>query len=308
MTTNPRLLFPDLPPELRNEIYNYLSVLDNSSSPTNTSLPFQPKTYECKHTTVQICPVQIGPNGLLALRKYGFQEAFEYQSWLLKNKSELKIAVTFKGRVNTFVQADWDKKMEMHLRKLAKQYPWMKKVAKYDIHILWRATDGPLKSRKNRRTSGQIPKDMAETLTGLMEEHIKQTRGEVNVRLCLGHALAVENIMSSTKLGLSNFLCTPSSGHEVRRMVKEVWKGPPLIIKRSVPGVPLAGLREVGGVLQIEKGLVKWVSGGEEILVMKKTMVQGNALEMTIGEVQQENGLGVDYVLQELVEECLGRQ
>ncbi|CAO2657212.1 Nn.00g033380.m01.CDS01 [Neocucurbitaria sp. VM-36] len=312
MTTRSRLLFPDLPPELRNEIYNCLAVPKSNSTATNTGLPFQLKTYECKHTTVQICPVHFGSTGLLALQKYQFQEACEYYSWLLNNALELRIGITFKGRVNTFVQTDWNKKMEMHLRKLAKQHPWFKKIARYDIHILWAATDGPLKSRKNKKKAGQLPMEMMKTLTGLMEENVKRTRGEVNVQLCLGHSVVVENMISSTKFGLSDFLSVPPNLYGVRKLVKEIWKGPLLNTTQTVPCLPFVpaalGIREVMGLLEIEEGLVKWVACRGRLLVMRKTMVQGNALEVTIEGVRQENNQGVDYIILGLVKECLGQR
>ncbi|KAF1841565.1 uncharacterized protein K460DRAFT_291550 [Cucurbitaria berberidis CBS 394.84] len=310
--TNPRFLFPDLPPELRNEVYNYLSTPDTDSTATNTHLPLQLKNYECKHTDIQICPVHFGSTGLLALQKYQFQEAREYQSWLINNVLELKIGITFKGRVQTFVQADWDKKLVIHLRKLAKQHPWLTKVAKYDIHILWGATDGSLKSRKNKRTTGQIPSEMVKTLMGLMDEDIKRKRGEVNVCLSLGHSLAVGNMLSSTKFGLPDFFSTLPNLDGVKRLVKEVWKGSCLKTTEKAPSFPLIlaapEVQEDLGLLTVDKGLVNWVAQGKGHLVMRKTVVEGSELEVNIGDVRQAEGRGVDHVLKELLEECLGRR
>jgi hypothetical protein len=165
MATVPGELFPNLPPELRNEVYNYLSIPWTTSVASITGLPLKLKTFECKHTTVEICPVHYGSTGFLALQTSRFPEAREYGSWLLNNAMELRIGVSFHGRINTFVQQDWDKKMETHLRKLAKLHPWLRKVPKYDVQVFWSPVDGVLKSRKNKRTAGQIAKNLATALT-----------------------------------------------------------------------------------------------------------------------------------------------
>ncbi|KAJ8111622.1 hypothetical protein OPT61_g5829 [Boeremia exigua] len=153
MATTMRTLLPLLPPELRNSVYSYLAP---SPTPTNTGLPLQLKSYSCKHTLIQICPTHSGSTSLLALQQYAFVEGNEYRTWLLNHAITLRIGVVFKGRVNTFVQEHWDKKIETHLHKLAKQHPWLNKVANYDIQILWDAPDGVLKSKHNRRSAGQV--------------------------------------------------------------------------------------------------------------------------------------------------------
>ncbi|KAF1936543.1 hypothetical protein EJ02DRAFT_427428 [Clathrospora elynae] len=276
MTANTRLLLPELPPELRNEVYAYLS--DTTSLATNVGLPLQLKTFSCKHTAVQICPVHHGSASLLALQKYHFQEACEYNSWLLSNALELRIGVHFKGRVNTFVQSDWNKKMEAHLRKLAKLHPWLKKVSKYDIQILWDSTDGVLKSKNNKRIAGQIPMAMVKTLTQLMEKDFKRKRGDVNVGLHLDHGYAVGNAMSLTKFGLGHFFSeTASEIHGFsRKLTKDAKKSPYFNTLPPVSDWPLIAIPAVNGeerrLLEVEKGgVVSWADSTRGLLVMRKT-------------------------------------
>ena len=182
MSPPTHFLFPNLPPELRHEIYTYLSS-DTSTPALITGLPLTLKTFHCKHTTINLLPVHYGSLGLLYLPSTLFPEAAEYKTWLLSNAVELCIAVSFHGRVNTFVQADWDKKVEAHLNKLLKQHAWLSKVSSYDIKILWDNKDGSLKSKQGKRVAGSIPRAMMESLTGLMEEGVKKKKGEVKVAL-----------------------------------------------------------------------------------------------------------------------------
>tara|TARA_R110002003_G_scaffold1184_16_gene22706 strand:+ start:10673 stop:11590 length:918 start_codon:yes stop_codon:yes gene_type:complete len=304
MTTTTRLLFSHLPPELRNEVFDYLSAPGSNSTATVTGLPLKLKSYECKHTTVQICPIHYGSKGLLALQSYGFQEAREYSSWLLNNATELKIGVVFKGRVNTFVQQDWDKKMEAHLRKLAKLHPWLKKVAKYDIQILWSPLDGVLKSRKNKRTAGRILRDVVGTLTSLTDSEVKKRRGDVNVKLRLTHDVALETVRSGTRFGLADFLAPTENAS--RRQKLEVWKEAharmlPETGARFVQVVPVK--KEEIGLLEVDKGRVKWVDSTGR-LVMEKYMVNNKAVELiTQGEGKADADIG--YVVASLVGECL---
>lgn len=178
-------LFPDLPPELRHTIYA------NLSSPTQaaltTSLPIKLKTFSCRHTTIQITPVHHGAASLLALQAQSYPEANEYASWLLQNDLTLQIGVVFKGRINTFVHADWAKKTEAHLRKLVRTYPWLSKVARYEVRIWWEPQDGVLKSSlrggKKRRSAGMVVRDMVGTLLGMMDRDAGRRKGEVKVVL-----------------------------------------------------------------------------------------------------------------------------
>ncbi|KAF1830966.1 hypothetical protein BDW02DRAFT_572505 [Decorospora gaudefroyi] len=308
----PRLLFPELPPELRNDVYAYLSIPQSeySSKALNTDVPIQLRTFSCKHTTVQLCPVHHGSTGLLALRNYQIQEALEYHSWLLNNALELRIGVYFKGRINTFIQADWDKKMKVHLRKLAKLHPWLRKVAKYDIQILWDATDGALKSKNNKKTAGQVPLNMVKTLTCLVDEDVKRNKGNLQVGLHLDHRFAVENAMSPTKFGLEKFISDQETMlHGFKEFATEIRKAPYLdmlprspypILLRIVPSVS----QEEKALLVIEAGTVSWLDWITGQLVAKKTL--GTAAE--VGRTGSEGSMEADFPIDHLLAECSGRR
>jgi hypothetical protein len=309
MATNPRLLFPHLPPELRNEVYKYISANDTTSPARNTGFPLQLKKYECKHTVVQLCPVHYGSNALLALQKYRFQEAREYRSWLLDNATELRIGVVFKGRINTFVQKDWDKKIEMHLQKLAKQHPWMRKVAKYDIQILWDSPDGVLKSKNNKRTAGQIPQAMVNTLVGLMDENVKGRNGHVTTTLRLQHHIAVGCAYSWPRFGLVDFFSYSDGLHGLRRQTRRVWKEP--CVKKTpvdvCPGFESAPPKaEEKLLLSAERGLVTWADASDSRLVTSKDIEAGTEPEIAVGRLGIRGDDNAKFVFRELVEECLG--
>ncbi|KAI4951020.1 hypothetical protein J4E86_007529 [Alternaria arbusti] len=130
-TSPPTPLFPSLPPELRNEIYAYLSQPTSTSTPTNNYLPLGLKIFTCKHTTTTLLPIHHSTPGLLSLDPTFIPESREYASYLLSNSLTLLFSIHFRGRINTFVPSDWDKKIQAHLRKLAKSFPWLGKVARY---------------------------------------------------------------------------------------------------------------------------------------------------------------------------------
>lgn len=279
MNSAPNFLFPDLPPELRNEIYTYLSTPCSNSRLLNLQLPLQLKTFTCKHTTVQICPVHHGSTGLLALPRDQFLEAREYQSWLLNNALELQVSVHFKGRIHTFTQAHWDKKMEAHLRKLGKLHPWLKKVPKYNIQVLWDPVDGVLKSKNNKRIAGHVPLDMAKTLTQLMDPDVKRKQGCVQLGLHLNHKFAVENAMASCKLGLDVFLANENRLLGFRALTREVWKAPCTFtsLESTLPNLPSSALRMVplvapqdNPLMTVDEGVVRWSACTKGRLVMRK--------------------------------------
>lgn len=304
-----RTLLPLLPPELRNSVYSYLAPSPTSS---NTGLPLQLKSYSCKHTLVQICPVHTGSTALLALQRYAFLEGNEYRTWLLNHAITLRIGVVFKGRVNTFVQEHWDKKIETHLQKLAKQHPWLNKVAKYDIQIMWDAPDGVLKSKNNRRSAGQIPRAMVQTLTGLMDGDVRRKHSDVQIRLRLEHHVAGVAARSSPRFGLGSFTSMSNDGNALQyaRQTIEVWKEPcPKVLPRkSARLTPVVTKPEEKTLLRSENGKVDWIESGQGTLVMRK---------VTVGEKQTYTGfneLGIAYdsptelMLFELLEDCHGRR
>jgi hypothetical protein len=302
-TTQPRLLFPDLPPELRNEIYTYLST----STPTTTSLPLKLKTFSCRHTTIQICPVHYGSTNLLSLSHYNFNESHEYASWLRQNGLQLKIGIIFKGRVNTFVQRDWDKKISAHLRKLVKIYPWLEKVAQYDVRVKWDPMDGALKSKGGKRVAGEIVRDMlAMLMRGMMQADVRKKKGDVKVKLGIGHRIAVESVVAGARFGLAEVLSV--GGDEVRSKTWEVWKEECkniAQIEESPRFVPvLQAKQEEKHLLDVERGVVTWADSVKEQLVVRKRVEQGELTDLVAGQVDEKSG----YIFNALVDECLERR
>ncbi|EFQ91524.1 hypothetical protein PTT_11615 [Pyrenophora teres f. teres 0-1] len=291
MSQPTHLLFPNLPPELRQEIYTYISE-DPSTPAQTTGLPLALKTFTCKHTTIQILPVHHGSAGLLSLPHDVFPEAAEYHTWLLSNAVELHIGVKFHGRVNTFVQADWDKKVERHLNKLAKQHPWLRKVGSYHVKICWAPLDKPLRSKKGKRVAGCIPNAMVGSLTKMMDEGVKRRKGEVRVALVLDLVFVTVSAACSMRFGLDVFLARGNTGSGLKRIVKEVYR-------------PRQGIHVSASSFLIakEEGVVEWVEGLWEQLVMRKTYVDADEGEVvvTYGRKQPE------YSFRHVLMECMGQ-
>jgi hypothetical protein len=308
MATTHCEMFPNLPPELRNEVYNYLSTSGTTPAGSITGIPLKLRTFECKHTIVQLCPAHHGSAGLLALEAGQLQEAREYSSWLLNNATELNIGVVFRGRVNTFVQQDWDKKMEAHLRKIAKLHPWLKKVAKYNIQILWSPVDGVLKSRKNKRTAGQIARDMAAALTVLLPSDVKKKRGELSLKLCLDHKIAVETVFSGTRFGFVDFFSL--SGLDFKRQTREVWKEAHTKQEEQKKGsllVPVPQAKsEERSVMELDGDAMSWTTGTKGDLVVRKCLLDGGVTELVTGNEGNQSTI-LDHVLVSLMGECLGQ-
>lgn len=309
MATAIRTLLPVLPPELRNSVYSYLSP---SPMPTNYGLPLQHKSYSCKHTLVQICPVHSGSTALLALQRFGFLESNEYRTWLLNHAITLRIGVVFKGRANTFVQEHWDKKIVTHLHKLAKLYPWLRKVTNYDIQILWDAPDGVLKSKNNRRSAGQIPHAMVRTLTALMDGGVREKTGDIQVILRLEHHVAGVAVRSSPRFGLGNFMELPPEATTFRcaRQKLEVWKEPcPKVLPRkSARLTPVVARFTEKELLSCAHGAVDWVRWGPGTLVVSKTEDLGRQTCTTWMDTGIAYDSPTELMLFELLEDCQGRR
>jgi hypothetical protein len=301
-------LFPNLPPELRNEIYAYLSQPTSTSTATNSHLPLSLKTFSCKHTTLQLLPIHHGTTGLLSLPTTLFPEANEYASYLLTNGISLQISLHFKGRINTFVQSDWAKKTEAHLRKLVKSFPWLSKVARYDVQIFWEPVDGALKSKNGKRNAGGICLDMLRALTAVMDQEVKRKKSDVRVTLNLEHRFAVANALSDTKFGLNKFLGGGGDGQRSLgfcRLVREVRKaGFPHQVPRPLHPAFLP-LETVGApvdrkLIEIVEGRVRWSEWTGGPLVMRKTTgveVVGCTMEQGMGEI--------DFPMCHLMAECV---
>ncbi|RMZ69374.1 hypothetical protein GMOD_00006163 [Pyrenophora seminiperda CCB06] len=281
------LLFPNLPPELRQEIYTHLSN-DPSTPACTTSIPLALKTFHCKHTTLQLLPIHHGSAGLLSLPPNIFPEAAEYHHWLLSNAVSLRIGVHFRGRVNTFVQADWDKKVAAHINKLAKRHPWLRKVSNYDIKILWSAEDTALKSKNGKRVAGSIPSAMADSLTCITDERVKQRKGEVKISLILSPWFAMVNSFQGERFGLDVFLHEHQEGSSSSRattagfktLVKEVWIASAMDYRSDLIDMmgSSATMEDFSSFLPREKErVVGWLEETIGQLVMRKTVVAEEA-------------------------------
>lgn len=259
-------------------------------------------------------PVHYGSTGLLALQKHRFLEAYEYHAWLLNNALELRIQVRFKGKSGTFHQADWDKKIDSHLRKLAKQHPWLNKVAHYDVEIYWDAGDGILRGKK-KKTAGHISRDMARTLTLLMPEETKRKRGRVVVKLLLAHRIAVQHVLSSTNFGLGDFLAPSAPGFSFHELTLEAWKTPHLVITQDKCGAPSPLSNLPPSALLFEKVLASTplpedgagsgrVYAGNNKLLMKRIVHADQTTMVVRGDAQLELDTGPDYILDALIQDC----
>lgn len=304
-----RTLLPLLPPELRNSVYSYLSP---SPEPTNTGLPLQLKSYSCKHTLIQICPVHHGSTALLALQRYAFLEGNEYRTWLLNHAITLRIGIVFKGRVNTFVQEHWDKKIETHLQKLAKQHPWLHKVRKYDIQILWDAPDGVLKSKHNRRSAGQIPQAMVRTLTCLMDADVRRKWSDITVKLRLEHHVAGTAVRSTPRFGLGSFTSLPDADMAAGRTqyTIEVWKEPcPKVLPRkSARLTPVVTKPEEKELLKGKERNAEWLDWNQGTLIMRKVAVGAEQTSTSFMDSHVAYDSPTELMLFELLEDCHGRR
>jgi hypothetical protein len=302
-------LFPNLPPELRNEIYSYLSIPPSDSISLNSHLPLGMKTFTCKHTTINLIPTHHGSTSLLSLPRATFPESLEYSSHLLSNAITLQIGVHFHGRVNNFVQVDWNKKISTHLNKLAKSFPWLKKVAKYDIQILWEPVDGALKSKKGKRVAGQIPLDMVVCLTQLMDAEVKRKRGAVSVGLCMEHSFAIQNALAEHKFGLNTFLFNNGSGDpEFKKFVREVRMTAHEYHLPTHPhprflAVPSPGDSKEKALIRVQDGVVSWSEWTKGLLVMSRTL----DAEAPRGSVLTQGKGEAEFPMCHLMAECVMR-
>ncbi|KAF2877111.1 hypothetical protein BDV95DRAFT_461327, partial [Massariosphaeria phaeospora] len=174
-------LLPTLSPELRNMVY--ASTINPSNPRTSAGLPFPSKTYSCRHTTTTITPLHRGNPSLLALPRESVLEAAEYASWVRAHATTLHIAIVFSGHLHTFEPADWARKMEAHLRKLARLHPWLRKVAAYDVCVSWEPDmAGTLRARK-WKVAGEVVEGMVRVLVGQRNEVALRGKGELKVAL-----------------------------------------------------------------------------------------------------------------------------
>lgn len=197
----PRLLFPDLPAELRNIVYS--NTICNSQPAINAGLPFESKTYTFSHTKVVLTPVHYGIPNLLTLQKYRFLEASEYRDYLLTHAIQLRISIHFHGHMHIFVQEHWDQKMSAYLKNLFKKFPFLDKVANYDIRIFWEPNAFTLE--KKRRNIGVIAKRMVEVVTAKLGADLKMKKGFVKATLQIERYVAWDYEHERRSLGFAEF-------------------------------------------------------------------------------------------------------
>ncbi|PSN60692.1 hypothetical protein BS50DRAFT_449513, partial [Corynespora cassiicola Philippines] len=176
-------LFSSLPPELRNHLYSY--TIDGSSPASTLHLPLGSKTYVLPHSTLTIAPVHHGINSLVDLRRYDFLEAEEYYQYLLTEGIELRIAITFTGNVNFFIQSHWDKKVTSHLHNLTKKHPWLRKVRTIDARILWAPKDRiSIPSKKPRPSAGRIASAMLDAISRAIQDPlVARKKGRLSAKM-----------------------------------------------------------------------------------------------------------------------------
>jgi hypothetical protein len=266
-----RLLFPLLPPELRNEVYSYTSAADQSPA-TTAGLPVTLKKYRMKHAKVEICPVHYGNPSLLALQKYAFLEGAEYHDWLMRNGVQFHIGIVFDGLVESFVQEHWDDKISVSMRKLTKKYPWIAKAARWDVRVVWAANVDSMRGRP--RKSATIVNGILATILGFQDAAVRAKRGYVSVRFHIPHCLVAAKLAYGLEFGLQSFLET-AAAHGVKREIREVTTGPSIKRKDSkivgrLHTVPTSPPEKTA--IMISKHGVEWSEESQGDLVMRKVV------------------------------------
>lgn len=213
----PRLLFPGLPAELRSIVYS--NTICASQPATSTGLPFESKTYTFSHTKVVLTPIHHGIPNLLDLKKYHFLEASEYHNYLFNHAIQLRISIHFNGHMHIFVQEHWDQKMSAYLKNLFKKFPFLDKVANYDIQIFWEPNAFTLE--KKRRNVGVIAKRMVEVLTAKLSAALKMRKSFVKATLQIEPYVAQDYERERRSLGFADFASFDSDAiwkqqHEIR--------------------------------------------------------------------------------------------
>ncbi|XP_014559169.1 hypothetical protein COCVIDRAFT_13777 [Bipolaris victoriae FI3] len=304
MPSTPQPLFPDLPPELRNEIYTYLSSPSPDSQTLNSHLPLPLKTFTCKHTTMHLCPTHHGSTSLLSLSS---PEAHEYGSWLLNNGIALHITIHFKGRVNTFTLPHWSKKISTHLQKLARRHPWLAKVARYEIDVMWDPLDGALQSRHQKQRAAHVPLDMAEALTQLMQRDVGAKQGSVVLRVHFEQRFAVLNALAARKFGVGVFLRDGERLRGFRRVVREVRIVPSKVgLERDMGDAPAPGLRVVPSAGQEEEALMVVEEGVMKLSERTRGQMVVRRRTSGVADGVWEYGRGeMEFPVCQILEECM---
>ncbi|KAF2009321.1 hypothetical protein BU24DRAFT_87216 [Aaosphaeria arxii CBS 175.79] len=283
-----RLLFPELPPELRNAIY--AETFDHSAPASSNGLPFVSKAYELAHTSLRITPIHRGNISLLQLQKYKFLEAREYFTQLVANNAELHITIVFKGHVNTFVQEHWNDKVTTHFKKIIKKFPWLSKVKRWDVDVFWKPP---------ARTYGQgkpavlarIMNGMVGTVLSFQDSSVRSRSGESRVVLHIDKMLACALWHQRLDLGLHCFLTTSVA---VKREVREVCLDVEPESSRAAVGAGMVATADSEG------GLV-----AEEVMVTRRILEDGESRWQVPERVAAKGGRWLpDAVWVKLVDHC----
>jgi hypothetical protein len=202
--------------------------------------------------------------------------------------------------------------METHLRNLAKSFPWLTKVARYDVQILWDPVDGALASRGGKRQAGAIPLDMLNCLTQLMHPEVKRNKACVSVVLHLDHAFAVRHAFSRAAFGFQRFLAPLEQGdaclgfNYLLREVRKAATMPLHCMTRLHSGflaVPLVeGVTQDKPLIEVGRGEVGWSEWTRgELVIRKTTGITGVGCKVERGQGEME------FPMCHLLAECVER-
>ena len=272
-----RTLIPDLPAELRNEIYSYLTSTTSHIASTH-NLPFATKRYETSHTTIRLSAVHGGNRSLLDLAKYEFLEAEEYWNWLLAHAIEIRIAIVFKGHLNTFNYQHWDAKTTKILKKLVVKWPLLARAKSWDLRIVFECkVDGFLRAKDG--AVGRIARDMTSTVLAFLggKGH------KANVRLCIPRYLALQKVASGRRFGLEEFLVDDKqktiTRHKDRFVVVSIVGAMETNSEESKARlVPIKDVLEVerdDGLVMVGKENVTWSDKTQGSIVMRNLQEDG---------------------------------
>ncbi|KAH7119851.1 hypothetical protein B0J11DRAFT_71501 [Dendryphion nanum] len=269
-------LFPTLPAELRNEIYSHTMT----SSPTSYALPFEAKTWYTKHTTLYLMPVHCGNPSLLDLSEHNYLEGREYNNWVLTKGIEFRGAIRFHGHPHTFIQKHWDADVLRHLRKLAKRFPWVERVAKWDMRVIWRPPGD--KDCKQHDRAGAIASGFVAAMTQIVKrDFVKDLDVSVDLHIESGYAfLPVLHAYGPISLGLEGFMKDRvGAKRESRAVVMDVIQKT-FEKKTNINGMVIFGPMSN----EADNDWMKWDEGTKGILVVRKTV--GNGEDKTDYEPQ----------------------
>ncbi|KAF2192153.1 hypothetical protein K469DRAFT_483830, partial [Zopfia rhizophila CBS 207.26] len=191
-----------IPPELRNEIYSYLTMAENTS--TTTLSPFKYKIYDKKQAKLSIYALSRAGTNLLALTEY--QEAEEYKSFLAENSPfELRVSIVFKGRLGLRAYDDWAKMMNIQLDSLVKKYVWIRKVPIWNVKIFWEPNLDSLKGLEDGQF-GEIVNGMLDLALRYQDKEVRENKGNVRVGVHLGEDAVLRNsVYHQKRYGLEAF-------------------------------------------------------------------------------------------------------